>query len=202
MIGLGGGTVVKRMWRDYPEMHIDAVELDPDVVDVARRYFALPDDERIRVFVDDGAHFLETSADVYDIVIVDAFDDDRHPALAHRPGFMRTLRDRLTSAAWWPTTSWASKHGEGSEPFRELHSDALRRVGPVWVFVVNEGVQSGAKNIILLATDAAADRRRAARAHRRPRGGPGDGARVPAVRRRPVGGRDLGPVSPRDAHRC
>ena len=30
VIGLGGGTVVKRMWRDYPEMRIDSVELDPE----------------------------------------------------------------------------------------------------------------------------------------------------------------------------
>ena len=28
VIGLGGATVVKRMWRDYPEMHIDAIEID------------------------------------------------------------------------------------------------------------------------------------------------------------------------------
>lgn len=31
MIGLGGGTVAKRMWRDYPWMRIDAVEVDPQI---------------------------------------------------------------------------------------------------------------------------------------------------------------------------
>ena len=28
VIGLGGGTVVKQMWCDYPEMCIDSVELE------------------------------------------------------------------------------------------------------------------------------------------------------------------------------
>ena len=31
LIGLGGGMLAKRMWRDYPGMHIDAVEVDPGV---------------------------------------------------------------------------------------------------------------------------------------------------------------------------
>jgi len=154
VIGLGGATVVKRMWRDYPEMRIDAVELDAEVVDVARRFFALPEDERIRVFVEDGRSHLETCSDVYDIVIVDAFDDDVVPAELTAPEFMLTLRGRLAPDGVVAYNFMGTLEGEGSEPFRELHrtlSDAWRKVR---VFVVNEGVESGALNLILLATDA------------------------------------------------
>ena len=94
-LGLGGGSVVKRMWRDYPGMRVDAVELDPDVVDVARRFFALPDDERIRTFVDDGRHFIESGSSVYDIVIVDVFDGDRIPPTLVAEEFLCALRSRL-----------------------------------------------------------------------------------------------------------
>lgn len=104
VIGLGGGTVVKRMWRDYPAMRIDVVELDPVVVDVARRYFALPDNERIRVMVGDGRAFVETTPECYDLLLVDAFDDDHVPRtftteeiLPRRPGTAgarRRLRDQ------------------------------------------------------------------------------------------------------------
>ena len=154
VIGLGGGTVVKRMWRDYPEMRIDAVELDPEVVDVAHRYFALPEDERIQLFVDDGRHFVESRAETYDIVIVDAFDDDVIPPPLAAPEFMRTLRNRLAAGGAVAFNFMGVEAGDGSEPFRELHRTLSAAWDRVRVFVVNEGVLSGAKNLILLATDA------------------------------------------------
>ena len=52
VLGLGGGAVTKRWWRDYPDMTIDSVEIDPVVVDVSRRFFGLPDDARLEVFTD------------------------------------------------------------------------------------------------------------------------------------------------------
>jgi hypothetical protein len=57
-LGLGGGSSPKRMWRDFPHLQIDVVELDPVVVDVARRFFALPDDPRLRIENKDGRLFL------------------------------------------------------------------------------------------------------------------------------------------------
>ena len=155
-VGLGGGTVVKRMWRDYPEMRVDAVELDPEVVDVAHRFFALPDDERIRVFVDDGRGFLETSADTHDIVIVDAFEDDRVPPQLADSGFMRALRDRLTPDGAVVYNFMGAVEGDGSAAFRALHATLVGAWRRVCVFVVNEGVSAdgGGTNLILLATDA------------------------------------------------
>ena len=43
-VGLGGGSSPKRMWRDFPDLRLQVVELDPDVVQTAYRWFALPRD--------------------------------------------------------------------------------------------------------------------------------------------------------------
>ncbi|MDP2233960.1 MAG: fused MFS/spermidine synthase [Actinomycetota bacterium] len=153
-IGLGGGTVVKRMWRDYPKMRIDSVEIDPEVVEVARRFFELPQDERIRIFVDDGRRFLETRTDLYDIVIVDAFLDDVVPPALTSAEFLHTLKGRLTPDGVTVYNFMGTVHGEGSEPFRALHQTLTAQWSRVWVFVINESTKSGAKNLILLATDA------------------------------------------------
>jgi spermidine synthase len=154
-IGLGGGTVVKRMWRDYPAMRIDAVEMDPAVVDVARRYFELPEDERIRVFVDDGRRFAETCSDTYDIIVIDAFDGDELPPPLADEGFMLALRQRLSPRGAVIYNVMGAVQGDASAPFSEIHrllSEAWQRV---WVFVVDEGVAAdGLANVLLLATDA------------------------------------------------
>lgn len=152
-IGLGGGTVVKRMWRDYPLMRVDAVEIDPAVVGVARRFFALPDDERIRVFVDDGRHFLEASEDRYDIIIVDVFDDDRVPRPLTTEEFLRTAWDRLAEGGVLVYNAIGSLTGDRGKPIRSLYRTLRNVWRRVWVFEVDEGVQAEGANIILLATD-------------------------------------------------
>jgi spermidine synthase len=154
VIGLGGATVVKRMWRDYEQMRIDTVELDPDVVDVARRFFALPEDERIRVFTDDGRGFVETCQDTYDIAIVDAFDEDRVPRPLTTDEFMRTLRDRLTPNGVVAYNFIGTVKGAHSKPFRSLYRTLSSVWRNVWVFVAYDGIDAEGVNLMLFATDA------------------------------------------------
>jgi spermidine synthase len=156
VIGLGGGTVVKRMWRDYPKMRIDAVEIDEEIVEVAHELFALPVDERIRIIVGDGRVFVQSSLDTYDIAIVDAFDDDRIPRHLTTEEFMRELRDRLTPdgvAVWNVIGSLA---GQNSKSFRSLYRTVSNVWRSVWVFPVgySDDPSGAGNNIIVLATDA------------------------------------------------
>ena len=46
------------MWRDFPELRLQVAELDPEVVNVAYRYFALPRDPRLAIEVEDGRRYL------------------------------------------------------------------------------------------------------------------------------------------------
>lgn len=156
VIGLGGGSVVKRMWRDYPGMHIDAVEIDPAVIDIAREHFGLPDDERIDVFVGDGREFAETTANTYDIAIVDAFDDDRVPRHLTTEEFMRTLRDRLSPDGVVAYNFIGSLSGPRSKAFRSLHRTASNVWRKIWLFPIGYGAKPNDANfnIVMLATDA------------------------------------------------
>lgn len=156
VIGLGGGTVVKRMWRDYPRMSIDAVEIDEEIVEVAHDLFALPVDERIRVVVGDGRVFLQSSIDTYDIVIVDAFDDDRIPRHLTTEEFMREVRDHLTpdGAAVWNVIGALA--GQNSKLFRSLYRTVSNVWRHVWVFPVaySDDPSGAGHNIIVVASDA------------------------------------------------
>jgi len=154
VIGLGGGTVVKRMWRDYPAMHIDAVELDPAVVEVAREYFALPDDPRIGMIVDDGRHYIEHTPDIYDIVIVDAFDDDRIPLSLTTEEFLWATRTRMAEDGVIAYNVIGSLLGDHSRAFRSLHRTLRNTFRRVWVFNADEGVDAKGNNLVVLATDA------------------------------------------------
>jgi spermidine synthase len=75
-IGLGPGIVPRHVLANYPQAHFDVVEIDPDVVRLARDSFFFADDPKIVVHVEDGRRFLDGSSRRYDVIMVDAFTAD------------------------------------------------------------------------------------------------------------------------------
>ena len=72
-IGLGGGTGPKTFLHDYDTVRVDVVEIDPEVVKVAKRYFAVNPSPRLSINVADGRVYLNRSAVTYSAIIVDAY---------------------------------------------------------------------------------------------------------------------------------
>lgn len=156
VIGLGGGTLVKQMWRDHPRLRIDAVEIDAEVVAVARELFALPEDPRIAVHVGDGRAFLEASDDTYDIIVIDAYDDDHIPRRLTTEEFMRCAFAHLSPGGVVAYNIIGSVSGSLSRPLRSLHRTAANVWRCVWLFRVDATVpgEPRPENVILLASDA------------------------------------------------
>lgn len=76
MVGLGGGQISNYLFDRFPGIEIDAVDIDPEVVRLAQRWFNVPRDEpRYRVHVDDRRLFVEKALPgvLWDMIILDAF---------------------------------------------------------------------------------------------------------------------------------
>lgn len=76
LIGIGGASVVKDFAAEG--WSVDAVEIDPVVVNMAQEYFGLSASEG-RVFIMDGRQFLITHQDTYDVIAMDAFGSSSIP---------------------------------------------------------------------------------------------------------------------------
>ncbi len=75
LIGLGGASLAKFMYRRLPRTRVRVVEIDSRVVEVAREYFALPaDDDRLAVIVGEGADYVRGSSEPVDVLLIDAYD--------------------------------------------------------------------------------------------------------------------------------
>lgn len=72
-IGGGGFSGPKRFLSDYPEANIDVVEIDSEVIAAAKRYFQLRENERLRVFNEDGRIYLTKTQKKYDLIVLDAY---------------------------------------------------------------------------------------------------------------------------------
>lgn len=74
-IGLGGGSVPKFIHRFAPGIRTRVVEIDADVIAVARSHFEVPaDDDRLQVIHGDGAEYLRDHAGSADALLLDIFD--------------------------------------------------------------------------------------------------------------------------------
>ncbi len=72
-VGLGGGSGPKSFLRHYSDVTIDVVDIDPKVVEVARQYFALPENPRLHVEVADGRAYLQRRRQRYGAILMDAY---------------------------------------------------------------------------------------------------------------------------------
>ncbi len=74
-VGLGAASVTKFLWKQRPECRQVVVEISPEVLAVARAHFRLPEDERVRIEIADGADWMATARGRYDLIVVDGFDE-------------------------------------------------------------------------------------------------------------------------------
>ena len=70
-MGAGGSVWATRLAAPYAE--IDAVEIDPEVVNAAREFFELPTDGRMHVHTADARRYLRDTRATYDVVHVDLY---------------------------------------------------------------------------------------------------------------------------------
>ena len=79
VIGLGAGMLPTLLSKRAPEVETTSIEIDPEVVEVARKYFAFAPDANDRVIVGDGRRELERQVDGADVIVVDAYFSDSLP---------------------------------------------------------------------------------------------------------------------------
>ncbi|BCD59374.1 MULTISPECIES: polyamine aminopropyltransferase [unclassified Nitratiruptor] len=79
VIGGGDGGVAKELLR-HPQMEVDIVEIDEEVVNVCKEYFPNIgdwDNPRLNLMIDDGIEFIKNvPADTYDLILVDSTDPE------------------------------------------------------------------------------------------------------------------------------
>jgi spermidine synthase len=80
IVGLGGGSLTKHLLQYFPACRLKAVEYRKSVVKIARSYFGLPLDPRLKIIVDDGGDYIrqraETYREHYSLLFIDAFDHE------------------------------------------------------------------------------------------------------------------------------
>ena len=96
-LGLAGGTSARQYRIAYGGgIAITGVEIDPEILDVAHRYFHL-DDARAHEVVGDARYWLATQAGRYEVIVLDAYRQPYIPFQLTTREFFELVREHLAS---------------------------------------------------------------------------------------------------------
>lgn len=100
LLGSAAGTIPKQFLAIYgPETLIDAVEIDPEIVEIGRRYFDLEDQDpaypNYTSYVGDARYWLATTDRRYDVVGMDAYQQPYIPFHLATVEFFREVKAHL-----------------------------------------------------------------------------------------------------------
>jgi spermidine synthase len=110
IVGVGGGTMPMFLHRTYPELIIDNVDIDPVVVKVAREFFGLVENDKVRIHIGDGRKFIQTTENRYDIIFLDAYGADSIPYSLATRQFLEAVRAKLAPGGIVVSNVWSQLH--------------------------------------------------------------------------------------------
>ena len=74
ILGMGGGSLINCLHNHYPDANIEVVELRDAVIDVAKKYFYLPQNDNVKVTQGDALRVIDDyPTKQYDVLFSDLF---------------------------------------------------------------------------------------------------------------------------------
>lgn len=113
MVGVGGGLLSKYLLYQFPDCQIKAIEFRQAIVKIARRFFALPLDPRIKVKIGDGATYIKQQSQQmskqHDLIMIDAFDHEGMADTMQGINLFSACKELLTDDGLLVINLWGSK---------------------------------------------------------------------------------------------
>jgi spermidine synthase len=147
VIGLGAGLLPKALERRG--LTADVFEIDPVIVETARRRFSFA--PKGRVVVGDGRALLETEAGPWDLAFIDAFGAEAPPSHLFTAEAFARLRDRLAPGGVLAVNAVSAITAPDDKPWKAVYRTLSAEFPHVRAFVASDPNQ-GLANVLLFAS--------------------------------------------------
>jgi spermidine synthase len=144
VLGNAAGTTARAYARYWPQTRIDAVEIDPVLSELGRRWFGMRN-PRMRVHHADARPWLRQDGGRYDVIQLDAYRQPYIPFYLTTREFFQEVADHLTPGG---VVAINLGHPKGQQELEEAMSATL---GDVFRTVRRDPIED--TNTILMASD-------------------------------------------------
>ncbi|MDO8863693.1 methyltransferase domain-containing protein [Haliea sp. E1-2-M8] len=101
LFGLGGGSLLRTLHHVLPNCIFNVVELRQKVVDIAKEYFAVPSDHRVRITVNDALAEISNVEDhTSDVIFSDMYNAYQIVPAQTQNAFLLNCSRVLTDRGW------------------------------------------------------------------------------------------------------
>ena len=112
VLGNGTGTFASQCVCYFPGAQVEGVEIDGRITELAETYFMLPDEVKVTEY--DGRAFIQTAEGLYDVIMVDAYQDITIPFQMSSVEFFTLVREHLSENGVMVVNLSMTSDGEGS----------------------------------------------------------------------------------------
>jgi spermidine synthase len=155
LIGLGGGSIPKKLQKEFPSLEIDVVEIDPEVIQIAKTHFNVRESKNLKLYAQDGRMFLTRSANQYDIILIDAYFSDAMPFHLATKEFFELAQKKLTPNGIIVANLISAVTGPSGKIARSIVKTERRVFPQTYIFAArrpdNVSVET-IQNVIVIAT--------------------------------------------------
>ncbi len=96
VLGVAGGSVIKTLSKEVNySKKITGVEIDANVIELAKKYFNLDSIPNFDIILDDAFEFVLKTKEKYDLVIIDIFQDTKMPNFLFEGFFVNRILEIL-----------------------------------------------------------------------------------------------------------
>jgi len=96
VLGVGGGDIIKFLYKLYPSARIVGVDIDPAIISICKTYFELDSIPTLRLVTQDAQKYIEKANRHFDFIVVDLFHGRRVSSFVQSPRFMKSVYKRLS----------------------------------------------------------------------------------------------------------
>lgn len=97
LLGLGGGAMAHYISPYLSQHPLVSIEVNADVVQVARQYFMLNTIQNLKVLQQDAQEFMSVTEQLYQHILIDVFDQNGYPDQCSSIEFFQSCRHRLNT---------------------------------------------------------------------------------------------------------
>jgi len=111
VLGLGGGCLIRALLDTVPGIKLTAVELRPDVIRIAEKYFHLPRSKRLQILEQDAKTYITQKPDKkVDLLFTDLYLEEGMDKAVIAENFIEDCDKHLKNEGWLVINCWEEDH--------------------------------------------------------------------------------------------
>ncbi len=106
IMGLGAGSMAKKLLSSFPELNVHAIEYREAVAKTAKKYFYLPDTDRLFIHIDDAVNYMKNTDMKSDIIFSDLYNSEGMEPKQVQSSYLRDCKNALNEQGVFVLNIW------------------------------------------------------------------------------------------------